>query len=133
LDLVSFSVRNYRSITKAYKLPILRSTVLIGPNNEGKSNILRALVISLEMLSRIGRFRIQRGRLSQAERHTDFYDWKRDFPMSLQSRTTPGESLFNLEFQLSDEEIAEFEVEVHSTLNGTLPIELNARIKATRI
>ena len=41
MRLVSFSVTNYRSITKAYKLPIRQATILIGPNNEGKSNILR--------------------------------------------------------------------------------------------
>ncbi|MBK8686880.1 MAG: AAA family ATPase [Betaproteobacteria bacterium] len=46
MELVSFSVSNYRSITSAYKLPIRSPTVLIGPNNEGKSNILRALVTS---------------------------------------------------------------------------------------
>jgi predicted ATPase len=124
MDLVSFSVRNYRSITKAYKLPIRRSTVLIGPNNEGKSNILRALVITLEMLSRIGGVRIQRGRLRQPERHTDFYEWQRDFPMTLQSKSPLGKSVFDLELQLSAEEVAEFETEVRSTLNGTLPIEL---------
>ncbi len=124
MDLVSFSVTNYRSITKAYKLPIRRSTVLIGPNNEGKSNILRALVITLEVLSRIGGLRIQRGRLRQSERHTEFYDWQRDFPVSLQSKSPHGKSVFNLEFKLSEDEVAEFEAEVQSTLNGTLPIEL---------
>ena len=124
MDLVSFSVTNYRSITKAYKLPIRRSTVLIGPNNEGKSNILRALVITLEMLSRIGGFRIQRGRFRSSERYTDFYEWQRDFPVSLQSKSPNGESVFNLELQLSEDEVAEFETEVQSKLNGTLPIEL---------
>ena len=38
MQLVAFSVTNYRSITRAYKLPLRRSTALIGPNNEGKSN-----------------------------------------------------------------------------------------------
>src|SRR5437867_7255117 len=124
MDLVSFSVTNYRSITKAYKLPIRRSTVLIGPNNEGKSNIVRALVISLEMLSRIGGVKIQRGRLRSSERYNEFYEWQRDFPVSLQSKSPPGESIFNLELQLSELEVAEFETEVQSKLNGTLPIEL---------
>ena len=125
MELVSFSVTNYRSITTAYRLPIKQSTVLIGPNNEGKSNILRALVITLEMLSRMGGFRIQRGRLLRnSERNTEFYEWQRDFPVSLQSKTPNGESVFNLELELSDSEVAEFETEVKSSLNGTLPIEL---------
>lgn len=50
MQLVAFSVTNYRSITKASKLPFRQKTVLIGPNNEGKSNILRALVTALEFL-----------------------------------------------------------------------------------
>lgn len=124
MELVSFSVTNYRSITKAYKLPIRRSTVLIGPNNEGKSNILRALVTTLEMLSRIGGFRIQRNRFLSSERFSTFYEWQRDFPVSLQDKSPEGESIFKLELQLSEEEIREFELEVKSRLNGTLPIEL---------
>lgn len=124
MELVSFSVTNYRSITKAYKLPIRSSTVLIGPNNEGKSNILRALVTTLEMLSRIGGFRIQRGRFRSSERFANFYEWQRDFPVSLQPKSPSGESVFNLELKLSEAEIGEFETEVDSKLNGTLPIEL---------
>jgi AAA15 family ATPase/GTPase len=54
MELVSFSVSNYRSVTSAYRLPIRRPTVLIGPNNEGKSNILRALVSSLQFLGSLG-------------------------------------------------------------------------------
>jgi predicted ATPase len=124
MKLVAFSVTNYRSITRAYKLPIRSSTVLIGPNNEGKSNILQALVAALEMLNRIGGCRIQRGRLRSSERFSKFYEWQRDFPVSLQSRSPDGESVFNLELELSESEIDEFEKEVRSKLNGTLPIEL---------
>jgi putative ATP-dependent endonuclease of OLD family len=125
MELVAFSVMNYRSITKAYRLPIRQSTILIGPNNEGKSNILRALVTSLEFLSRIGGVRIERGRLRFAERYSEFYDWQKDFPISLQSKAPQGETIFNLDFELTDDEIAEFETNVKSKLNGTLPIQLS--------
>jgi putative ATP-dependent endonuclease of the OLD family len=125
MQLVSFSVTNYRSITKANRLPIRRSTVLIGPNNEGKSNILRALVVTLDFLSRIGGLRIQRGRLRSSERYTDFYEWQRDFPVSLQPTKPNGMSTFKLELQLSADEVGEFETEVQSKLNGTLPVELS--------
>jgi len=125
MQLVSFSVTNYRSITKAYKLPVLQNTVLIGPNNEGKSNILRALVTSLEFLSGLGNsYWIQRGRLISYHRSGKSYDWKRDFPIKLQSSPKLRESIFRLEFKLGGAEISEFESEVQSNLNGTLPIEL---------
>ena len=39
MKLVSFSVTNYRSITKAHKISLGQYTVLLGKNNEGKSNI----------------------------------------------------------------------------------------------
>ncbi|MBU2624364.1 MAG: AAA family ATPase [candidate division Zixibacteria bacterium] len=52
MRLKEFSAQNYRSITTAYNLPLSEYTVLVGPNNEGKSNILRALGLGLKLLSR---------------------------------------------------------------------------------
>lgn len=125
MELVSFTVAKYRSITKTPKLPIGRSTILIGPNNEGKSNILKALVVTLEFLSRIGGMKLHRGRLRGSERHLEYYSWAMDFPISLQSKSPDGKSIFNLELKLSESEVTEFENEVKSKLNGTLPIELS--------
>lgn len=125
MKLVSFSVTNYRSITTAYKLPIRQSTILIGPNNEGKSNILRALVTALETLRNLGRFRIMRGRLQARYILRDSYDWSKDFPVTLQEKNPAGESVFNLEFELTEVEINQFAEEVKSSLNGTLPVQLS--------
>jgi len=83
MKLVSFSIANYRSITTAYRLPIRNSVILIGPNNEGKSNILRALVTSLEVLSNLGRMRIYKGRLRDSALAREIYDWSKDYPISL--------------------------------------------------
>src|SRR5689334_20571469 len=124
MQLVSFSVTNYRSITTAYKLPIGQSTVLIGPNNEGKSNILRALVTALGVLSNLSRIRIMQGRFRYAFSYEGAYNWKKDYPVTLQDKNPNGESIFNIEFELTDNEIDEFVNEVKSTLNGTLPIQL---------
>lgn len=124
MELISFSVSNYRSITSAYKLPIRRPTVLIGPNNEGKSNILRALVVSLQFLASLGGVRLRNYRVTSAARSRDLYDWSRDFPMSLQSKHPDGEAVFDLEFKLSSGEVEEFRKEVKSNLNGTLPIQV---------
>lgn len=125
MQLVAFSVTNYRSITTAYKLPVKQATILIGPNNEGKSNILRALVTALEALRMFGGRRITGARLRAHYFDTrELYYWPHDFPVSLQERMPTGESVFNLEFRLDDQEIADFYSEVGSTLNGTLPIQL---------
>src|ERR1700730_14413138 len=123
--LVSFSVTNYRSITTAYKFPVKQATILIGPNNEGKSNILRALVSALGALKSFGGSKISGGRMrvgNYASR--DVYSWSNDFPISLQNKTPDGESIFNLEFRLTASEVEEFYAEVKSSLNGTLPIQL---------
>jgi hypothetical protein len=125
MKLVSFSVTNYRSITKAYRLPIRQSVILIGPNNEGKSNILRALVASLEVLGNLGHFRVMRGRLRGPFVSGAIYDWSKDYPISLQDKKPDGESTFGLEFELTPIEIADFSKEVKSSLNGTLPIQLS--------
>lgn len=124
MQLVAFSVTNFRSITKAYRFDVRQNTVLIGPNNEGKSNVLRALVTVLETLRGLAGIRIHGGRLRANIRHAGIYDWQRDFPIALQATTPKGESVFNVEFRLNGDEVAEFGAEVGSNLNGTLPIEL---------
>lgn len=133
MELVSFSVSNYRSITSANKLPIRRPTVLIGPNNEGKSNILRALVASLQFLASLGGVRLNKDRITSVVRSRDTFDWPRDFPVSLQAKTPDGESVFELEFRLSPGEIDEFRTEVKSSLNGTLPIQLRFGAGETKL
>ena len=124
MKLVSVSVENYRSIAKASKIRLGQSTVLVGPNNEGKSNILRALVTGMNVLT------AQRRPVhSQAIRPSrllprNFYDWEKDYPVPLQSKNTNGQSIIILEFQLSAEELTAFQDEIRSALNGTLPLRI---------
>jgi predicted ATP-binding protein involved in virulence len=125
MELVSFSTKNFRSITKAYKIPIGRPTVIIGPNNEGKSNVLRAMVSALQYLSLLGGVRIRNTRVSSIRRVEEIYDWERDYPISLQTRNADGQTIFDLEFQLDASEIIEFKENVRSNLNGTLPVRLS--------
>ena len=51
MKLTSFSVENFRSITKANKIEVGQSTILVGPNNEGKSNILRGLTVAFNVIA----------------------------------------------------------------------------------
>lgn len=125
MQLVSFSVENYRSITTAYKLPIKRTTILVGPNNAGKSNILRALATSLEVLASLAGRRITASGRIRYLVAQESYSWSDDFPISLQEKYPKGETVFYLDFRLDSTEIGEFYSEVNSTLNGTLPIRLS--------
>jgi predicted ATP-dependent endonuclease of OLD family len=125
MNIVKFSVTNYRSITQASKIPISGITVLIGKNNEGKSNMLKALNVSMEILRLHGSNRQTAFTNNLTRRRNGMsYDWYRDFPISLQSRKSNTQSIFRLEFELSNEEVVEFKKEIKSNLNGTLPIEI---------
>lgn len=123
MRLVNFSVTNYRSITQAYKIPFSDLTVLIGKNNEGKSNLLKALNISMKILEYHGNERIIRYGGYLHRNNDSYYKWERDFPISLQSKRNTT-TTFRLEFELNSTEIQEFKEKIKSNLNGTLPIEI---------
>jgi len=118
-----FSIQKYRSIIKAEKLPLGDLTVLVGPNNEGKSNILQALVVGMEELAspRVRR----RGVAGRRNREHGGYFWDRDFPQSLQAAEPNGHSIMDFDFALTDDEIDDFYGEVGSRLNGILPLRLS--------
>ncbi|MGA7616253.1 MAG: AAA family ATPase, partial [Thermoanaerobaculia bacterium] len=124
MKLVSISVANFRSITKAPKIRIGRSTTLVGPNNEGKSNILFALTTAMKVLTdpRMALFRDDR-RIPLRILET-WYSWERDYPIHLQAKNENGESIITVEFELSKDEITAFKKEIRSSLNGTLPIKI---------
>lgn len=127
MKLENFSVENYRSITQARQIPLSNSTVLIGPNNEGKSNILRALNAAMFALTRSTRrfppFGVGQ-RLASPIRNdfSKFYDFSKDFPATLLNSSRNSPTKVNLEFSLNETEIIEFKNEIKSTLNGTLPV-----------
>lgn len=120
--LVNFSATNYRSITRANRIRLGPKTILIGPNNEGKSNLLQALRTSLALLETFSLPTPRRAILRRDYRQS--YFWDIDFPISLQEAQPNGQTTFRLEFDLNAEEIVDFKAQIGSSLNGTLPIEL---------
>ncbi|GAA2085487.1 hypothetical protein GCM10009821_28880 [Aeromicrobium halocynthiae] len=68
MKIAAISIQKHRSIKKTDRLNLGDLTVLIGPNNEGKSNIL---------------FLSPNRRVTSATRRSTpgrFYDWQADFP-----------------------------------------------------
>lgn len=126
MKLVSFAVRNFRSITGTSKLTIRDGmTTLIGPNNEGKSNVLSAMVVALEITTRFDEYKYLRGgRLRMISRGARSYQWATDFPIGLQQSKPDGCSEFDMDFKLTSQEIDEFWNEIGSSLNGTLPVKI---------
>lgn len=126
MELKTFTVQNYRSITSANDLQLSQVTILLGKNNEGKSNILRALSCSMQILERLS----QRGKKLSEQRpvYEDVYEWGRDYPKTLQDtgrkKLTDKYSVFTLEFRLSGSEIDSFRKEIGNNLNGCLFIRI---------
>jgi hypothetical protein len=127
--LVSFSVQKYRSIIEAERLRLGQLTILIGPNNEGKSNILRALVLGMQFLSEVEERPLVRGGYRLYGDFVGEYQWPRDFPVSLQTSSPDGDSILDFTFDLDEAETADFAREVGSQLNGVLPIRLSIGAK----
>ena len=118
---MSVTVENFRSITAARKIPIANLTTLVGPNNEGKSNILRALVIGMNLLvqRRLGAPRFRRPILRRhSHDRVNPYNWAQDYPLKMQKREPPGGSAITLEFELTDDDISDFGSTLGSKING---------------
>lgn len=127
MKLVKFSVSNFRSIEGAYNLPLGDYAVLVGPNNEGKSNVLKAISIALTLLS-TGHARQPRRRMLPRYMYHESdgfdYRWERDYPIHLQKNMQDGRSEFSLEFELSSEDFENFKKQLHSNLSTNLRIKL---------
>ena len=115
MKLIDFSVTNFRSITKAHKISLHNLTVLVGRNNEGKSNLLKGLNVAMKtMILHTGQIR----------RDNRLYDWKRDFPVQFQERKSSLESIFRLNFRLDHDENIEFTRVTGIRSNEDIPIEI---------
>ncbi len=121
MKLVAFSVQNYRSIKSTPRLELSSLTVLVGPNNEGKSNLLSALVCALALAQEV-RGGLRRTLLTSGRSP---YVFQRDFPVGMQRPTTTATSKFMLEFELDDADKVAFRTAVGSKLSGTLRIQLS--------
>ncbi len=116
MRLTYFTVQNYRSITNAYRINLQDITVLVGKNNEGKSNLIRALNLAMDITRSGGRI----GRRLFPSR----YNWVDDFPLQLQNskKLKRKESCFRLDFSLNEAEVIAFRESIKSSINGELSV-----------
>jgi putative ATP-dependent endonuclease of the OLD family len=107
MKITSFTINNFRSIKTANSINIEDKCVIIGPNNEGKSNILQALALCLSTIT--GSKRTVLGRTSRftSDERTLRFDWERDYPIDLQASEPDGASHFKLTLSLTAKERAE--------------------------
>lgn len=118
MELSTFSITNFRSITKAHEIKLSNISTLVWKNNEWKSNILKALNISMHILKRYWASRYLWWRTDEN------YIWERDFPVQKQERKGKKETIFKLKFKLSDDESINFKNEIWSYVNWIIHIEI---------
>lgn len=126
-------VQNYRSIRKAKKLELSDSTTIVGSNNEGKSNLVRALECAISTLQVANHLKAKTSIpwksdafqriLGKQLYQLGIYRIERDFPRSL-SPTSKADTILRLTFELSEQECDEFETKFESKINSSLPIEV---------
>ncbi len=127
MKISAISIQKYRSIRKTDRLNLGDLTVLIGPNNEGKSNVLRALAVSMQILRLYGAMSVSSTRRPASPRRLTpgrYYDWQSDFPKDLQDKTPEGNSIIDLWFELTLDEQTAFHKAIGTRLRTELPIRL---------
>lgn len=124
MKLADFSVVNYRSITTARKIKTNNMTVLVGKNNEGKSNILRALTLAMDIMKIYCRDprEVNMATRSYIKNH---YMWEKDYPISLQERNPNGFSSIDLNFELDERDIIIIREMTGIRLSGFVPVRVS--------
>lgn len=123
MRLESFSVVNFRSITTAHKIQTNNLTVLVEKNNEGKSNILQALILAMDVM----RIYAENPRaLNFSIRYLrSRYKWERDYPISLQESHPNGVSSVELNFKPSEQEISQIRALTGIRLTSNIPVRVS--------
>lgn len=131
MRLSDFSVINYRSITTARKIHTNNMTVLVGKNNEGKSNILKALTLAMDIMKLYATnprmLNTTRGYLHSR------YIWERDYPVSLQEKRPNGLSSVDLTFELSEREMNDIRQITGIRVSAHIPVRVSINHSTVKI
>lgn len=152
MQVAEVAVANYRSIGPLTRFKLSELTTLIGPNNEGKSNLLRALALGLRIVDTWADLPdeiMRKGELSgrqvsliydsyvpyrKGDRNRDVdYDWSKDYPLGKQTARNVRPTIIRLTFQLDEDERNAFKESTGLHNNGDLPIELRLSRTSTSI
>lgn len=121
MQLTYVTISNYRSITSAYKIDLSNLTVLLGKNNEGKTNIIRAINLGMNLLQNIEMFYPKKRIIRKFG-----YDWQQDYPISLQNaRKKDKSTVIRFDFNLTSTETQELHSKIGSYINGALSIYIS--------
>ena len=106
-------------------------TVLVGKNNEGKSNILRALTLAMDIMKL---YAMNPRMLSTSRVYLQGrYNWERDYPVSLQEVNPNGLSSVDLTFELSEHEINDIRQITGIRLSSYIPVRVSINHSTVKI
>lgn len=122
MKLSAISVSRFRSILEATRVELGDFTVLIGKNNEGKSNFLRALQISFAVIKDMSE---RRGLSERFYPRFREYDWNRDYPLAYRDREKGRrDTTFRVSFELTEAELEAFSEQFGTRLSTSLTLEI---------
>ena len=120
-----FTVSNYRSILGAKNITMGNYTVLVGKNNEGKSNLIRALNLAIENMKQIASHNIKPSKngwnMTRGMTSNTVYSHDIDFPKNHKSRGNSATTI-QLHFELSDTDISHFYQNLNLRTNNSLTL-----------
>ena len=107
-------------------------TVLVGKNNEGKSNILRALTLAMDIMKIYSKDprSLQIAVRPYLKNH---YSWEKDYPISLQEKNPNGWSSIDLNFELDEQDILAIRSMTGIRLSGCIPVRVSTNGAAAKI
>lgn len=124
MKLSSISITNYRSITKAKCISLSNYSVVLGKNNEGKTNLLNAINLGMTTLQSRARKLRKASYRNYIEKRETLYNYKRDYPVPLQNDKRAAPTKIILAFSLSELEVANFRKQIGVSNNGKVSVEL---------
>lgn len=125
----SISIINYRSIAMVKELPLNDYSVILGKNNEGKTNILSAIslgIASLKMKAALMDATLRKISFpSEWRRERDnLYQYERDYPMALQSQKNNNPTVLVLDILFNEKERRDFIQQVGIKNDGRISVEI---------
>ena len=122
MRLRTFYVKSYRSIIEATLEDIQKYCAIVGPNNSGKSNLLRAIYIALSIALEGDFKRTRRSRQFYYTYSGEGYRWETDIPVTLRD-VKDASTVFKLTFEFNDAEKAEFKEKFGIALSKSLQMK----------
>ena len=96
MKLIEIGIKNFRSLINTNKVPISQVTVIVGKNNQGKSNFIKAIDITFQSIAQFSVSRIYRMRRSS------IYDYNRDFPLFEKNNSRKTEISMKLSISIEE-------------------------------